>query len=68
MIVLGLSFLVLAVLLLAVSSIVTGAVDAGCASSACMATDPGVWFLWAALPFLALGLGMMITGLWWTFR
>ena len=71
MIVLGGALLVLGILFFVVSAIVSSAVSAGgsaCASPPCRSVDPGPWFAWIGLPFVLVGLGLLLLGLYWTIR
>ena len=71
LIVLGIAFIILAILLLVVSSIVSSVVPSsstGCSAPPCPNVDPGVWFDWIGLPFLALGIVLLGVGLWWAVR
>jgi hypothetical protein len=71
MIVTGIAMTILALLLLAVSAIISDAISLGtgsCATPPCSAVDPGPWFAWIALPFLLLGVALLVVGVWWGIR
>ena len=71
LIVSGVALTILGVLLLVVGAIVSSAVAAGsrgCSGPACTNVDPGVWLEWTGAPFLALGLGLLLLGVWWAIR
>ena len=71
MIVLGISFLIVAGLFLALGAVV-GSVLSGrsssCPGPGCGSSGPATWLEWFGVPFLVLGLVLVGLGLWWALR
>lgn len=65
MIVTGIALTILGLLLLAVSAIITDAISAAAGP---LVVDPGPWFSWIALPFLGVGIALLVVGVWWGLR
>ena len=68
MITTGIALTIAGALILGVAAVISGVIGAGCGGGACAAVDPGAWFAWLGLPFLAVGLVLLGLGFWWGVR